>query len=211
MKSGWEHRVHSSYNLRQTISRTFQGFLKDKLQFSRTKIYSKNWHSLTPLLNTLLAKMRHGVIYDFNFFSHHRLFTLFNTTFHNNILQMTGNDLMQLHLRSKNCIWNKEKLEIKYCSNTKMFLSYLWVSGVHKVVNFKDFSRPNKEIKYFSKTLTKFKELFKTTTKIQDLLKIVWTMRVSNKSIVIIHLPLRLISTHLTVTFPRRAFSFSSR
>ena len=54
-----------------------------------------------------------------------------------------------------------------------MFLSYLWVSGVHKVVNFKDFSRPNKEIKYFSKTLTKFKELFKTTTKIQDLLKIV--------------------------------------
>ena len=28
----------------------------------------------------------------------------------------------------------------------------------HKVVNFKDFSRPNKEIKYFSRTLTKFKD-----------------------------------------------------
>ena len=27
-----------------------------------------------------------------------------------------------------------------------------------KVVNFKDFSRPNKEIKYFSKTLTEFKD-----------------------------------------------------
>ena len=26
------------------------------------------------------------------------------------------------------------------------------VSGVDKVVNFKDFSRPNKEIKYFSRT-----------------------------------------------------------
>ena len=45
--------------------------------------------------------------------------------------------------------------------------------AVHKVVNFKDFSRPNEEIKYFSRTLTEFKELFKTTTKIQDLLKIV--------------------------------------
>ena len=30
------------------ISRTFQGFFKDKLQFSRTKIYSKNRHSLSP-------------------------------------------------------------------------------------------------------------------------------------------------------------------
>ena len=50
------------------------------------------------------------------------------------------------------------------------------MSGVHKVVNFKDFSKPNKEIKYFSRTLTEFKELFKTTTKIQNLFKIVWTM-----------------------------------
>ena len=30
------------------ISRTFQGFFKDKLQFSRTKIYLINRHSLTP-------------------------------------------------------------------------------------------------------------------------------------------------------------------
>ena len=30
------------------ISRTFQGFFKDKLQFSRTKIYIINWLSLTP-------------------------------------------------------------------------------------------------------------------------------------------------------------------
>ena len=30
------------------ISRTFQGFFKDKLQFSRTKIYLINWLSLTP-------------------------------------------------------------------------------------------------------------------------------------------------------------------
>ena len=32
------------------------------------------------------------------------------------------------------------------------------VSGVNRVVNFKDFSRRNKEIKYFSRTLTEFKD-----------------------------------------------------
>ena len=32
------------------------------------------------------------------------------------------------------------------------------VSGVDKVVNFKDFSRPNKEIKHFSGTLTEFED-----------------------------------------------------
>ena len=32
------------------------------------------------------------------------------------------------------------------------------VVGVDKIVNFKDFSRPNKEIKYFSRTLTEFKD-----------------------------------------------------
>ena len=30
------------------ISKIFEGFFKDKLQFSRTKIYSINQHSLTP-------------------------------------------------------------------------------------------------------------------------------------------------------------------
>ena len=40
---------HGSYNFRQKkISRTFQGFFKDKLQFLRTKIYIINQHSLTP-------------------------------------------------------------------------------------------------------------------------------------------------------------------
>ena len=32
------------------------------------------------------------------------------------------------------------------------------VSGVDKVVNFKDFLRPNKEIQYFSRTSTEFKD-----------------------------------------------------
>ena len=32
------------------------------------------------------------------------------------------------------------------------------VSGVDKVVNFEDFSIPNKEINYFSRTLTEFKD-----------------------------------------------------
>ena len=50
------------------ISRTFQGFFKDKLQFSRTEIYAINRHSSTPCLITLLARTRHGVVYDFYFF-----------------------------------------------------------------------------------------------------------------------------------------------
>ena len=46
-----------------------------------------------------------------------------------------------------------------------------------KVLNFKDFSRANKEIKYYSTTLTEFKDFAKQlTTKIQDLYKIVRTM-----------------------------------
>ena len=40
---------HGSYNFRpKKISRAFQGFFKDKLQFLRTKIYVINHHSLTP-------------------------------------------------------------------------------------------------------------------------------------------------------------------
>ena len=32
------------------------------------------------------------------------------------------------------------------------------VPGVDKVVNFKDFSRPNKEMRYFSRTQSEFKD-----------------------------------------------------
>ena len=39
------------------------------------------------------------------------------------------------------------------------------VAGVDKVVNFKDSSRPKKEIKYFSRTLIELKDFYKTTTK----------------------------------------------
>ena len=60
---------------------------------------------------------------------------------------MTEYDL-QLHLRYRNSIENKEKKR-RYCSCSKMFLD--------EVVNFKNFSRPNKEIKYFLRTLTRFK------------------------------------------------------
>ena len=63
--------IEGGYMVRTTsdkqISRTFQGFFKDKLQFSRTKIYSINQPSLTPLI---LAKTRYAVIYNFHFFSH---------------------------------------------------------------------------------------------------------------------------------------------
>ena len=53
------------------------------------------------------------------------------------------------------------------------------VSGIDKVVNLKDFSRPNKAIKCF-KDLNRIQGLFKTTTKIQDLFKTVRTMLPKN-------------------------------
>ena len=40
------YQIHGSYNFMQ--ANKFQGFFKDNLQLSRTKIYVINWHSLTP-------------------------------------------------------------------------------------------------------------------------------------------------------------------
>ena len=48
------------------------------------------------------------------------------------------------------------KDEPKFPQPKKLILQKI-VSGVDKVVNFKDFSRPYKEIKYFSRRLLKFK------------------------------------------------------
>ena len=39
------------------------------------------------------------------------------------------------------------------------------VPGINKVVNFKEFSRPNKEIKYFSRTKTEFKNFLRCLLK----------------------------------------------
>ena len=44
----------------------------------------------------------------------------------------------------------KSELQLRYCSCKKMFLG--------TVANFKNFWRPNKEIKYFSRKLTEFKD-----------------------------------------------------
>ena len=81
------------------ISRTFQGFFKDKLQFSRTEIYAINRHSSTPFLITLLARTRHGVVYDFYFFvqrwSHY--FTVLSAKITTKWLGMTCD-----------CIWGTE-------------------------------------------------------------------------------------------------------
>ena len=49
------------------------------------------------------------------------------------------------------------------------------VSGVNNFVNFKDFSRPNKETSTFQGP-KRIQGLFKTTTKIEDLFKSVRTM-----------------------------------
>ena len=156
----------SDWTSDKQISRTFLGFFKDKLQFSRTKIYLINWHSFTsprphpkPFwspycgLNTSWSHLR--LLRLPPLCSH--FFILLSAT---RLRKMTGYDL-QLHLRYRNSIWNKGT-EIIYCWRTKIFLRYPWVLQVlllalrmspiflGKII--KDFLIPNKEIKYFLRT-----------------------------------------------------------
>ena len=98
------------------ISRTFQGFFKHKLLFSRTKIYLIHPHSLTPFDHPgLLARTHHAVIYDFYFFGHRwsHYFILLSAT---RLCKMTGYGL-QLHLRYRNSIWsNRIKVNPLFCT-----------------------------------------------------------------------------------------------
>ena len=81
-----------------------------------------------------------------------------------------------------NCIGGREiSFEIK---NQKKDFAHAQKIFLDKVVNFKDFSRPNKEINstfHYSRTFTEFKDFSKTTTKILDLFKIVRTMLISTE------------------------------
>ena len=132
---------HGSYNFRQEkISRTFQGFFKDKLQFLRTKIYIIDQHSLTPFWSPYWLTPRMSQIFREK---------------QNNLILQKG------------------------------------VVGIDKVVNFKGFLRPNKEIKYFSRTLAEFKDFSRRLVKFNDLYKIIQTM-----------LPLTKINTNLGGTRP---------
>ena len=103
------------YNFRQT---NFKDFSITNYSFQELRFIQciKNWHSLT-LFWTPHAWQKH-VINDFYFFSHSwsHYFLLFTTTL--------ANDL-QLHLRYRNSIWNKETA-IKYCSCVRIFLCYPW-------------------------------------------------------------------------------------
>ena len=71
------------------------------------------------------------------------------------------------------------------------------MSGIDKVGNFKDFSRPNKEIKYFQGPKVNSRT-FKMTSKIQDLFKIVLAMSITNlvKPLLILTCQGRHISSH---------------
>ena len=91
---------------------------------------------------------------------------------------------MTCSLRYTNSIWNKEtEIKINIVASgiywpyifislpwtfSVLYLSFFLCSrilfhrkwcGINKVVNFKDFARPYKEIKYFSRTLFEFKDL----------------------------------------------------
>ena len=97
-----------------------------------------------PLLNTLLAETR--------FLPLQPLLITFIIYYFPQLYKNWLDYDLQLHLRKRNAIWNKESEE-RFCSCTKIFLD--------KVVNFKDFSRPNKEINstfHYSRTFTEFKD-----------------------------------------------------
>ena len=119
--------------------------------------------------------------------------------------KITGYDL-QLLLMQRNCILNKE-IEIKYCSCTKIVLRYTCrlqvltprmsqiflgkitrfyrktLFGLDKVLNFRDFSRPSKEIRYFSRTSREFKDFLRRLVKFKTFLKIVQSMTVQRRII----------------------------
>ena len=97
---------------------------------------------------------------------------------------VTGYDLLYC------CIWGTEIAFEKSCTLPVSFTSsytedkpnFPWqnnrisqkICSVNKVLNFKDFWRPNKEIKYFSRTLTEFKNFsirllqFKTFSRLYE-------------------------------------------
>ena len=130
----------SDWTSDKQISRTFQGSFKDKLQFSRTKIYLIGILLPNPTLLITLLRLKH-VLESFTIFTSSAIVA---HTFLNyfpqqdfakwlgisatRLRKMTGYDL-QLHLRYRNSIWNKGT-EIKYCSCTKIFLRYPWVLQV---------------------------------------------------------------------------------
>ena len=107
------------------ISRTFQGFFKDKLQFLRTKIYSefKNQRSLIPFWTPhewLKQAMESFATFSSSAIVDHIIFYFPPTT----LCKMTCNCIL-----GTKRIWNKGT-EVKYCSCTKMFLLYPWVLQV---------------------------------------------------------------------------------
>ena len=87
LKPNWNYRVPTTAWFEQPQTKKIQGLFKD---FSRTnytfqglRFILKKLAFFKPLLNTLSAKTRHGVIYHF-FLLQPWLITLFYTTFCNN-------------------------------------------------------------------------------------------------------------------------------
>ena len=91
---------HGSYNFRQTHFKYFSRIFKDKLQFSRTKIYLINRHSLTPLdhpigVNSSWSHLRFLLLRP-------SLITLFYSTFH-----CIASEVQKKHLKYRNRNRNK--------------------------------------------------------------------------------------------------------
>ena len=160
----------------QLQANKFQGFFKDKLQYSRTKNYLNIGILWTPLI-TLLAKTRHGVIYNFYFFCH-RSSHFLNYFLHQDFEKWLG--------MSCNCIWGTEiAFEIKKqkrsivhpekCFNNTRELYRFLHRGWAEFPLAKKSHFTGKGV--LRRQGCEFQGLFKTTSKIQDLFKIVRTMK----------------------------------
>ena len=98
------------------ISRTFQEHFKDKLQFSRAKIYSINQRSLIPFWTPYWLKhvMKSFTIFNSSAMVDHIIFYYFPQKRFGKWLDMNCN-----------CIWGTEiankETEVRYCSCIKIF------------------------------------------------------------------------------------------
>ena len=106
------------YNFRQTnnISRTFQG--QTTVFKEPTKIYSINWHSLTPLWTAYWLK---------HLMEPFTIFTSSAMADHIILYYVPQQHFTKINVNSH---WVCKETEIEFCSCTKMFWQYPWVLQV---------------------------------------------------------------------------------
>ena len=118
-------------------------------------IYAINRHSLTPFWTPYWLKhvMESFTIFTSSAMVDYIIFYYFSQQRFEKVLGMT---CIALDVQKQNL---DKETEVRYCSCIKV-LFFVWQGS-----EFKDFSRPNKEMKYFSRTLNGFKDFLRRLVK----------------------------------------------